>query len=1111
MTDNYSIIEQKLLRFIRKYYLNRLIRGLLYTVLSTVLLLLVLFTAENRLWMGITARTVFFWAVIVILVAIIAIFIIGPVLKLFRLSKGLSERDAALLIGKHFPEVDDMLLNTLELKALLDRGEVSTDLLEASIAQKTTNLKPVPFQKAVNLRANLKYLRFVVPAVLVFLGLWIFLPSFISEPAERLIHYSQEYEKPLPYRFEVMNTTLKTVQNSDFALRVAVSGDMRPENVYVLLGDVKYRLTPLSDQTFLYQFRNLNRNQDFRITAGEVTSSRFTIEVFPAPVLTGFQIETDYPAHTGLRNEVFANLADLSVPEGTRLTWKFFTRDTDSLFLLFPDTSRKFATISANTVKYSQPVYNALSFSAATANKHIAGTDTLPFNVNTIKDKYPLIEVTESTDSVLGKRLFFNGSIKDDYGFSSLRFFYKHLSGNDTTGILWSEEVPLSKTVVQQAFFYDFDLQNLMLIPGDKVVYYFEVCDNDGINGFKCTATAQYQYEAPTFEEIEQLAESTEDDLIDKMDQALSETQNIRKEIEELTRKMLENQEVTWEEKEKFKELMERQENLEDNMQNLMEENEMMNIQESEYKDFDPEILEKQQQLEELFQELMSEEMKEMFEEMQKLMEEMDKNKMGEMLEEMEMSNDELEQQLDRTLEMFKKLEVEKDINDYADQLEKLAEEQMENAENTSESNDQNLQKALDKQEELTKQFEKLAEKMDQIMEKNDALEQPFPIDDPASDEEQVKSDQQQSMQQMQDGQKQKSSQSQKNAANKMQQMAESMMNMMAGMQMQQLAEDMNSLRQLLENLVQLSFMQEDLISSLNVMKRNDPQYIDLIRDQHTIRTDLELVKDSLQALGKRQMAIKPFITEKINDLNRHVESAIENLTEYRTANSLKEQQYSMTAINDLALLLAEAMDQMQNQMQSMQSGGQGNSTCPSPGGDGQMDVSTMRQLQEQLSKQLEEMKKGMKPGGQQQGGMSEQLARAAAQQMAIRRQLQQMADKMMEESGQVSGNMKQILKDMEQNETDIVNKRITQTTINRQKDIVTRLLQSERAEQQREKDDQRKSDEAKNQKYSNPDALLQYKKEKEKQVEMLKTVPPSLNPFFRVKVNDYFYRVKGE
>lgn len=1111
MTENYSIIQHKLLRFIRLYYFNRVIRGVLYTLFIGVVMLLLLLAAENKLWLGITVRTILFWGSLSLIFAVILSFIIIPLLKIFNLGSSISQRQAAVLIGRHFPEVDDMLLNTLELKDLLDRGGASTDLLAASISQKTESLKPVPFHLAVNLRGNLKYLRYVIPAVALFGLIFLLYPSFVKQPAKRLIHYNEEFEKPLPFYFEIINKDLETVQNSDFALQVHVDGEMLPEAVFVQLGSMKYRLTALSNGLFMYQFRNMTHDQDFRLVAGDVVSKQYTIRVYPSPVLLDFEIYANLPSYTNLLDQAWSNLSELSVPDGSLLKCKFFTRDCDALQLLLPDTIIELPVKNSNVAEFSEYVYKNLKFSVVAYNEYVTSPDTLEFIIKNIPDKYPDIRVSESNDSTLRNRLFFDGFIRDDYGFSSLRFYYKHIVGDDTTGVMWSEIVNIAPDIAQQSFFHTFDLANMMLLPGDKVWYYFEVCDNDKINGAKCVSSSKYIYEVPTLEEIEMLAEQSENELIDKMDNAIQETQKIQKEIEALTRKMLENQEVTWEEKEKFRELMQRQENLQQEMIEMVEQNQEMNMQESEFKDFDPELLEKQQQLEELFRELMTDEMKEMFEEMQKLMEEMDKNKMSEMLENMEMSNEEMEEQLDRALEMFKKLEVEKDLYDYSEKLEELANEQQENAEKTENGTEGELKDAEEKQKDLSEQFEKLAQDLDNIMEKNDNLDQPFPIDDPISDEEQVKSDQQQGLQQMQQGKSQESSQSQKNAANKMKQMAGNMMQMMAGMQMQQMAEDMNALRQLLDNLVQLSFMQEELIIDLKVMKRSDPAYIDLIRDQNTIRVDLEVVKDSLKALGKRQMAVKPYITEKINDLNHHVAEAIENLTEYRISNALKGQQYSMTAINDLALLLSEAMDQMQNEMQSMQGGGQCSSSTPSQGGQGEMDISTMRQLQEQLNKQLEELKKGLQPGGQQQGGMSEQMARAAAQQMAIRRELQKMADKMMEQNGQMSGNMRSMLKNMEQNETDIVNKRITQATINRQKDIVTRMLESERAEQQREKDEKRKSDEAKTQKYSNPEAILQYNKDKEKEVEMLRTIPPALNQFFRIKVNDYFYRVKEE
>jgi hypothetical protein len=93
----------------------------------------------------------------------------------------------------------------------------------------------------------------------------------------------------------------------------------------------------------------------------------------------------------------------------------------------------------------------------------------------------------------------------------------------------------------------------------------------------------------------------------------------------------------------------------------------------------------------------------------------------------------------------------------------------------------------------------------------------------------------------------------------------------------------------------------------------------------------------------------------------------------------------------------------------------------------------------------------------------------------------------------------------MEQTERDLVNKRITNETMRRQQEILTRLLESEKAEREREQDEQRKSNEAKSEIRSNPEQFLEYKRLKEKEMELLITVPPSLTPYYREKVNNYF------
>ena len=81
----------------------------------------------------------------------------------------------------------------------------------------------------------------------------------------------------------------------------------------------------------------------------------------------------------------------------------------------------------------------------------------------------------------------------------------------------------------------------------------------------------------------------------------------------------------------------------------------------------------------------------------------------------------------------------------------------------------------------------------------------------------------------------------------------------------------------------------------------------------------------------------------------------------------------------------------------------------------------------------------------------------------------------------------------------------ISDQTLKRQQEITTRLLESEKAEQEREQDQQRKSEEAKNIYHRNPNEFEEYKRLKLKEMELLKTVPPSLNTYFKQKVNDYF------
>jgi hypothetical protein len=162
------------------------------------------------------------------------------------------------------------------------------------------------------------------------------------------------------------------------------------------------------------------------------------------------------------------------------------------------------------------------------------------------------------------------------------------------------------------------------------------------------------------------------------------------------------------------------------------------------------------------------------------------------------------------------------------------------------------------------------------------------------------------------------------------------------------------------------------------------------------------------------------------------------------------------------------------------------------------------KELSEKMSKMLKEGK-SEKQGQKGKGKMSKEIAKMAAQQEMIRKRMGQIREEMSGDEG-AKKNIDKMMQQMEETEADIINRNITEETILRQEQILERLLDAEKAKREKDQDNKRESQEWFDQlskRLLNP--FEEYQKEKEKQEELLKTVPPSMTPFYKNKVNDYF------
>ena len=1188
MNPKDNIILQKLDEFIRKYYKNQLLKGLLYTVGLILIFYIGLSTLEYFAEFGILIRTLLFYSFLASSAYILTRFIIIPLLKLNSFGSVISYEQAAAIIGHHFSNVQDKLLNVLQLQAA-QTSAVSIDLLEAGIHQKIAELKPVPFTAAIDLNENRKYLKYVSVPFLLLFSLLLLAPKILKTGTKRLIHHATYYEKEAPFQFHIENKELKAIQQQDFVLQVKISGAELPAEVFVLMKGNEFKLEKQKADLYTYTFKNIQQNIDFQLRGGGFSSQPYTLSALPKPILMGFEMALHFPAYLNRKDEFIKNSGDLIVPQGTKITWTFNTKNSEGISLRFIDSLAYLKPARENTFLYSRRFMQNSPYSIHTFNRFVQKADSINYIVQIIPDAYPLVELHEKTDSLHADLLYFSGTLKDDYGFNRFSFHYSVFT-SDSNGVASEKKMeyplPLQSNQIAQAFVHYLDLSKLSLKPGDKVEYYFEVWDNDGVNGSKSAKTNLGVFKAPSLEELEKTKDKNNENLKNNLEASLKKSQELQKEIAALNKKVLEKKQLGYEEKKQLEKLLKNQKELEKKIDQLKQDNQQNNAEQNKYQNPNENLLEKQKEVEKLFENMMTPEMKKMFDDLQKLMDKMDKNKVQETLEKMKLSDKDIEKELDRTLEEFKQMEVEQKMEDVTKKLDELAkkqedlskladqkkntedknkagdkenkttdqkkqedknqstdaqkEEQAKNAEQKQSDHatpEDKHEKPLDKnqlqqkQDELTKKFDELKKDMEKMRELNQSMQNQLPLPDTKAQEQKTSQEQQNASEQLQKNNKKNAAKSQKEAAEQMQQMSGQMQDALNKLQKEGEGEDMQAIRQIMENLLHVSFAQEELDKNIKKTKTNDPRYTKLAHTQKQLQDDSRMIEDSLFALSKRNPKVSATINREISSIEMNMNKSVSALEERNSGEAQVRGQNAMTSINNLALMLNEAMEQMQSEMKAKGPSKSGSGACKKPGsGTGQKPgISNMRKMQEQLNKQIEQMKKmleqegkqsggkkpGEKPGSQKGGsspygnvpGSSESLVKMAAEQEALRRSMQEALQKMKKEGGQNPGG--DLISKMEETETDLVNKRITQETLKRQQEILTKMLESEKAERQQEEDEKRKSNEAKSQDYTNPAVFLEYQKLKEKETELLKTIPADMTPYYKQKVNQYFNEVE--
>ena len=946
MTDHSAVIFQKLEAFIKKFYTNELLRGGLFFIGFGLLYFLFTLFVEYFLWLQPTARTILFITFILVELFLLLRYIFFPLFKLFKLQKGIDFNQASQIIGSHFNEVGDKLTNFLQLS----QDSTQSELLVASIQQKAANLQPIPFAKAINFATNKKYIPLaLIPILLVLFFVLSGKSEVLSQSFNRVLNYREQFTPPAPFEFVVTNTSLQTEQNKDFLLQVKTRGKVVPENIMVFMDDESYFMEPTGVGTFQFVIPKPKSNLNFHLEANTVSSKDYTLEVVTVPSIANFEMIMRFPSYLNKNPEIVKGTGNAIVPEGTQITWRVQTVATQTILWKSELQQLSFSNTD-NTFLLAKNINQNTDYQLLTSNAKLKNYEKLSYHIAVIKDQYPTISVTNAPDSLKVDKGYLLGQLGDDYGLSKLEIvYYPKNKPNDLKRVV----LPIKRTIYDR-FIYAFP-GDLPILPGVPYDYYFEVFDNDVFHHFKSTKSNVFSHRESTESEKEDLLLQQQNENINSLEKSLKSQEKQFNEMDKLQKMSKEKESLEFKEQQKVNDFIQRQKKQDEMMKEFSEKmKDNLDKVKSDKKDETKAVL--KERLNKIDKEF--EKNKKLLEELEKLNEKIQKEALFEKMDQLKQQAKNQTKNLQQLVELTKKYYVEKKAEQLADKLDKLSEKQEKLAENDKENSSQ-------KQDEINKDFDALQKELDALQKENKELKSPLELPNTESTEKNIEKDLQQAKDQLEKNSKSGAKPKQKSAAQKMKQMSMDMGASMESGEMEQMEEDTEMLRQIIDNLVAYSFSQESVMKNFKGIKRGAPSFNKYLKVQQELKLQFKHVDDSLFAMSLRNPKIAEEVTKEVGNAQYNIDKALENLADANVSKGTSHQQFAVTSANKLADLLASILNGMQMSM-SMSGSGKGK---PKPGQGQGMQLPDIIQKQEGLGEKMKNgMKKGQKPGEGTQG-----------------------------------------------------------------------------------------------------------------------------------------------
>ncbi len=1001
--------------------------------------------------------------------------LVKPFLRYFRDNKALRLITDAKETARYYPETGDAFIIACQL-ITEEKGKTagSDALRQAAIDHILSAYIQEDFAARLSLQSFLPPTKLLVPVFTALILLTAIQWETLGHSGLRLLNPTNEYLQIPAYNFSVEPGNIKLLKGSPLTIKAFYSGPLL-EGCFLIrqTGEEKqqmplqkqegfYRLT-LNDirSGFIYRLSGIPVTETY---SGRLLSEEFKVVVLIPPRVEQLDIRVQPPLYTGLSEfQQERNIGDVSALRGSRVNIEIkLNKTVRAGQLLFasgkklPLRLRREQLDGVFTVNQNDSYQIILEDTSGISNQN-----PISYRIAVAEDNAPFVDVTEpgiDVESPIDGNLALKIEAEDDFGIRALSLHYMIVNEQPSKSDTIKISLPMKNIKGrngQSAYLLDFN--KLPLTFGDTLKYFARAVDNNTLNGGSSARSKIYSIRFPSIEELFESMDKQQQREISALDEVREESGKLKKDLEKIDRQMKRAEKMDWEKKQAIEKTVQKQKELQKKLEQIRKELDEAVKKLEQNNLISPELLEKYTKLQEMFRETLSPELMQALQKLQDSLQKSNPQEVRQALAKLKLNQEAFEKSIERTMELLKRVQFEQHLDRLVKKAEKLARQQekiSKEIDAPKTKSDENIEQTRQMQKQQKKQLENLTADLQRFL-KEELLEQfakTQQITDSVSSALQkgtVGKKMEKIERQLATGRRSQAAQNSKQLQRQLNNLSRQMQQAQQMMRQKSKDDTAKEMRNIGRRMLELSFKEEQISRKTQKTSPLGNNFSSILKAQGEALRNFQTIVKKTAALAQKTFFIQPQISKSLRQVQNKMQQSLQQLSERNKNAALRSQGEAMSSLNASVLGMSRALSQM---MQS-QSG---------TGFDEFMkQMQQMAGQQGQLNSESMNLMQGQGNEGMLSGEQAAKAKRLGGRQAALRQALQELGGKTGKRED-ILGELSQIGKDMERVEKDLLRGRFDRTTVERQRRILSRMLDAQRSLEQRKYSKKRKAEQAK-------------------------------------------------